>query len=139
MSQSQLRQILVRNRFSLSTPRLLVFKALLAHRPLSMAELTGRLAGQADRASVYRCVKLYEELGIIHRINIGWKYKLELTDLFSDHHHHAHCQQCGRIISLPNSQQLENLISSLARQAGFSQSAHQLELSGLCSECQKLP
>lgn len=135
MSQAQLRQILTHNKFSLSAPRRLVFKTLLAHQPVSMAELTGRLAGQADRASVYRCVKLYEELGIVHRINIGWKYKLELSDLFNDHHHHAHCQQCGMITNLPISQELEILISSLARRAGFQENTHQLELYGLCAKC----
>ena len=118
---------------SVTQPRLAVFKALLGQEPLSMHELAGR-AGKVDRASVYRAVELFENLGIIHRVSIGWKYKLELTDKFAEHHHHLTCTDCGRTFPM-NENELEALITKLAASYGFSPLSHQIEIQGLCKEC----
>jgi len=32
---------------------------------------------------------------------IGWKYKLELSNAFQHHHHHLTCLQCGGVTPLP--------------------------------------
>lgn len=102
-----------------------------------MGELTQKLKHDADRASVYRTVELFERLGIVQRIQVGWKYRLELSDSFNPHHHHIHCTQCSRVVSLSEDAALERHISSLAHQAGFQLTSHQLELSGLCESCSK--
>ena len=118
---------------SVTQPRLAVFKALLGQEPLSMHELLER-AGEVDRASVYRAVELFESLGVIHRVSIGWKYKLELTDKFAEHHHHLTCTNCGRTIPI-NETELEALITKLAASYGFSPMSHQIEIQGLCEDC----
>lgn len=102
-----------------------------------MHELVKR-AGAVDRASVYRAVGLFERLGIVQRLNTGWKYKIELTDRFSEHHHHLTCTQCGKTIAM-NESELELLISRLAAHHHFAPTAHQIEIQGLCSNCQKEP
>ncbi len=89
-----------------------------------------------DRASVYRTVALFEKLGIIQRLQIGWKYKLELTDSFSRHHHHMTCQQCGRTIPFDESPELERQLRWLAASNRFKIRGHQLEIQGLCPACQ---
>ena len=94
-------------------------------------------AGQVDRASVYRAVDLFERLGIVQRLNTGWKYKLELSDKFAEHHHHLTCLRCGRTIAM-NEGELEQLIGRLAEKHGFLPTAHQIEIQGLCAECQKM-
>ena len=99
-----------------------------------MAELDGR-AGGIDRASVYRAVELFERLGIVQRLNTGWKYKLELTDKFNEHHHHLTCLHCDRTISM-NEAELEQLISRLATSHCFKPTSHQIEIQGLCDDCQ---
>lgn len=128
------RQILKSAGYSLTAARTAVFEALLGHEPLSMHELIVR-AGKVDRASVYRTVDLFERLGIVVRLNIGWKYKLELTDKFAEHHHHLTCIRCGKTISM-NENELERLIAELATAHHFRAIAHQIELQGLCQECQ---
>lgn len=89
-----------------------------------------------DRASVYRAVELFERLGIVQRLNMGWKYKLELTDKFAAHHHHLSCNNCGKTITM-NEASLEKIIESLAREHHFKPTAHQIEIQGLCQACQK--
>ena len=84
-----------------------------------------------DRASVYRTVTLFEKLGIVQRLQIGWKYKLELTDTFSHHHHHMACLQCGRIIPFDESPELETGLREITILKNFKMQGHQLEIHAL--------
>lgn len=120
--------------YSITNARLAVFQAFLDNpAPMSMSVLTAATP-HIDRASVYRTVELFEQLHIIQRIATGWKYKLELSDRFTDHHHHLTCNRCERIIKL-NEGQLEQFIDDVARRANFRPTAHQIEIQGICQEC----
>lgn len=88
-----------------------------------------------DRASVYRVVSLFEQLGIVQRLQIGWKYKLELSDTFSHHHHHLTCLKCGRIIDFDEAPALEKDLYHIAKNNNFQIRGHQLEIQGLCRNC----
>src|SRR4051812_38298994 len=101
MHLDTLRAILKQKGYSLTKPRKSVFELLLNHEPQSIAELIARSGTKIDRATVYRTVELFEKLGIVHRVNAGWKYKLELSEAFNDHHHRMHCTNCGRTFELP--------------------------------------
>ena len=135
-AQEDFRQLLKKAGYSLTRPRLMVFNALLGHEPLNIRDLAAKTQG-IDRASVYRTVALFEQLGIAQRLNIGWKYKLELTDKFAEHHHHLSCSRCGRTIAM-NESELEALITRLAAHHQFAPVSHQIEIQGLCQDCQKL-
>lgn len=119
---------------SITQPRLTVFEALQGQEPLTMHELVSRCTDM-DRASVYRAVTVFEKLGIIQRLQIGWKYKLELSDDFHHHHHHLTCSRCGKTIPFEEDAHLEQHLHDFAAQHGFSMKAHQLEISGLCHDC----
>lgn len=121
---------------SITRPRRVVFAVLFnAAGPISVSELVA--LSQVDRASVYRVIALFEELTIVRRVQIGWKYKLELTDIFLEHHHHMICVQCGMIRSFEETPSIEFEIKQLAMEAGFSAISHELEISGLCEHCSK--
>jgi len=131
-----LEKILKDNTHSVTQPRRLVFEALAHKESQSMHEIIQQVAEQVDRVSVYRIIELYEKLGIVQRITIGWKYKLELSDIFLEHHHHLSCSRCGKIIAVKDSQRLETLISELSQAHNFHLTNHQLELQGYCQQCQ---
>jgi Fe2+ or Zn2+ uptake regulation protein len=131
----QLKNTLKKHGQSLTKARAAVFKALEDKEPQTMREIVAACEGKADRASVYRAVALFEKLGIAQRLQIGWKYKLELSDAFHRHHHHLTCTNCGRTIPLPEDRQLEARLHTLSRAQGFLMKGHQLEIQGLCSQC----
>jgi Fur family ferric uptake transcriptional regulator len=133
----KLRQTLQTAGQSLTKPRQVVFKALLHQEPLTMHELVAR-CHQVDRASVYRGVALFEHLGIVQRLQTGWKYKVELTSPFHLHHHHVTCLICGRTVVIPEDATVEQHLRTLARNVGFQLTRHQLELQGYCTGCQAL-
>lgn len=107
------------------------------HKPLTMSQLVNSTIQQADRASVYRSVKLLEEIGVIHRLQIGWKYKLELSDDFHGHHHHITCSICGKTHITHDDDDFELYIQDLARKHGYEMTSHQLDIRGICKNCQK--
>lgn len=120
--------------FSTTAPRLAVFKALVGHEPQTISEIIKRTA-KIDRASVYRTIALFESLAIVKRLNIGWKYKLELSDMFNQHHHHLTCLNCDLIIPLTEDKQMETYIRILAAHESFKPQDHELEIRGLCKDC----
>lgn len=102
-----------------------------------MHELVKACAPAIDRSTVYRTVSLFEELGIVQRLQIGWRYKLELSDRFHDHHHHATCDKCGAIIPLAEDKELENRLARLVAVHDFEQLSHQIEIRGICASCRQ--
>lgn len=132
---SALLELLRSQGFNLTTQRLIVFNALLDMKPISIAELIIKLKGKLDRASIYRTIDLFTRIGITNRINIGWKYKIELSDKFQAHHHHITCILCHKIIPI-HEKELERLFDEVAQKNGFSPIDHQLEIQGCCKECQ---
>lgn len=121
----------------MTKPRQVVLGLLDYPKPQSIKDLLNRSAGQIDRASLYRTINLFEKLGIVNRVNIGFKYKVELSDTFARHHHHLSCISCGQIINIDRDQRLEKIISQLSESYGFASVVHQLEMQGLCEQCRK--
>ena len=132
-----LNDILKRNGFSTTKPRRLVFELLDGHEPQSMHELFIRANGGIDRASLYRIIRIFEQTGIAQRVYIGWKYKLELTDIFSHHHHHISCLSCHKLIAISEDTEIEKLIMALAKKHNMLATSHQLEVQGYCEQCQR--
>jgi Fe2+ or Zn2+ uptake regulation protein len=130
----ELATTLKNNGFSLTKQRLLVFDLLENSEPLSMHDLYERAKGKLDRASLYRIINTFESLGIVQRINIGWKYKIELSDRFTEHHHHLSCVKCDKIIPI-NEDEFEHFIKRLTKLHNFKAIGHQVEVQGYCESC----
>jgi len=136
MSQmnQEIATILKNNGLSVTKQRLVVFELLEDREPITMYELYDLARGKLDRASLYRTISVFEELGIVRRINIGWKYKVELSDKFAEHHHHLSCLKCHKVIPI-SEQELERFISGLAMRYNFKPVEHQVEVQGYCRDC----
>ena len=124
------------NGHSITKPRKITFETLVqSNIPLTMQELIRRTNKKIDRASVYRTIDLFESNDITQRIYSGWKYKLELSDAFQEHHHHFTCSNCGLVIPI-NNQTLEDDIDKISKETYFKTVSHQLEIQGICNKCQ---
>jgi Fur family transcriptional regulator, ferric uptake regulator len=128
--------VLQSNNKRVTSARIAVYEALRENEPLTMSELIELCELRTDRASVYRTVELFEQLGVIQRLQIGWKYKLELGHKFSYHHHHLTCQLCGVVIALSEDDLLEQRLLLLSENIHFQMTDHQIEIHGLCEKCQ---
>ena len=129
----KLAKVLDESGYSLTKPRIAVLDYMLNREPVSVAHLVKALPS-IDRASVYRTMTLFQLLGIVQRHNIGLKYKIELTDMFAEHHHHFTCIKCGKVTPM-NEHALERFVDKLAGHYGFAPTEHQIEVQGYCKNC----
>ena len=134
---NQLRRILKQNGHQVTKARESVFKLLLHPEPQTVQQILHKAGSNVDRVSVYRNLALFEKLGIVHRIYIGWKYKIELSDDFTGHHHHLSCLGCGTIIDIEDEQHIDDFIHALADRFNFRPRRHQFEIDGYCQNCSK--
>jgi Fe2+ or Zn2+ uptake regulation protein len=131
--------ILTDNSYRVTKAREATFGLLISPEPQSMAELLSKASeqkGALDRVTVYRNIDVFEKIGLVHRIYIGWKYKLELSDQFISHHHHMSCLSCGTIIDIKDEQHIDAFINQVASQLGFTPRSHHFEIDGYCAKCQ---
>jgi len=135
---SNFRQIVTSNGYRLTDAREATFRLLISSEPQSIREILVKAKrNNVDRVSVYRNIELFEKIGIVHRIYIGWKYKLELSDEFVAHHHHLSCLDCGKIIDIEDEKHLNEFIDGIAANVGFMPRRHIFEIDGYCKSCQK--
>jgi len=104
-----------------------------ASSPLSPEQILAKVGSEVcDRATIYRILESLGEAGLVQRVILAGK-TLYLPEESSHHHHHIVCRKCRSTVCLD-----ECLISPLekkAKQLGFHDIRHSLQLTGLCSRC----
>lgn len=136
MIEQQFKNRLKKHFFYATAERMAIFQTLKdASMPCSISELVDKCRTFADRSTVYRTLELFEKLDITTRVGSGWKYKVELSDTFSPHHHHMTCTNCGSITSFKESALLDSELKKIERKHNFTSNTHSLELRGLCTDC----
>ena len=98
-----------------------------------LSEASERLPG-VSLPTVYATLELFEQLGVVRRVNGGGGTLL--WDTRADTHHHMICRNCGRIEDLETPLDLERVRRSAAR-AGFEPDRAEVVVSGLCAKCRR--
>jgi Fur family transcriptional regulator, ferric uptake regulator len=137
MNKEFFKDLIRGNNLRLSHPRYLIYQELSsALAPLSPQELYHSLHKKRRKiglTSIYRCLDLFESLGIVFKISIRPNVKYKLCD--SDHHHHhIVCKGCGRVAEL-NFCDISDWAGKVTRQTGYEVTDHQLNFYGFCKAC----
>lgn len=129
--------ILKQGSVSVTKPRIAIFQTLQSlTEPVKSGEIA-RLTPSVDRASVYRALELFASLGITNTVVRGWTPLTELSEPFRAHHHHITCTNCGKSESIEDPT-LEDVLFLIAHRRGYLLKEHNAELTGVCTDCQKL-
>ena len=80
-------------------------------------------------ATVYRAVKLFEESGILEKLEFG-DGRARYEDADPDHHHHLIDMQTGEVIEFIDPD-IEALQEKIAARLGYKLKDHRLELYGV--------
>ena len=80
-------------------------------------------------ATVYRTVKLFEEAGILERLEFG-DGRARYEDATRDHHDHLIDLQSGEVIEFVD-KEIEALQEKIAEKLGYELRGHKLELYGV--------
>jgi len=101
--------------------------------PLSPEQIHAKVgSGVCDRATVYRILESLGEAGLVQRVILNGK-TLYLPEESSHHHHHIVCRKCRSTVCLDKC--LISPMEKKAKQLGFHDIRHSLQLTGLCSKC----
>jgi Fur family ferric uptake transcriptional regulator len=116
-----------------------VVEALACHdcavTPLQLDDELRRRRPRPGRASIYRALEQFEELGLLRRVEvIRGTAAYERVEPSGHHHHHAICRRCGRMEPFENPA-LERAIDRSSAEVDFEISEHDVVLRGLCGSC----
>ena len=105
-------------------------------RMLSVAEICGHLehVGEVDTATVYRNIQRFLEIGLFESMVDSGGFGRYMICSAGHHHHHFICTNCGAVIGFPCE---KPFWEEAAREAGFTEERHSIEVFGVCAECKK--
>ena len=88
-----------------------------------------------DLVTVYRLMPVLEKVGLVRRCDFGdgvVRYEFNRSE---HHHHHLICRKCQKVETLDLC--VVDALERLAKQRGYTEVTHQLELFGVCPDCQR--
>ena len=91
----------------------------------------GRLG--VGRATVFRALELFEQLGLVERLDLpNGDHAYVVCQ--PAHHHHVICTVCGRSAEVGDLG-IDSIAGEVESQTGYTLDSHRIELYGLCPEC----
>ncbi|MEO6194284.1 MAG: transcriptional repressor [Thermoanaerobaculia bacterium] len=105
------------------------------HGPFTVEEIHQRMKGEGDMVTVYRSLAAMEEINLVRRCDFGdgsYRYEFNTGE---HHHHHIICRVCRSVRTLDFC--VADGLERMARQLGYANVAHTLEIFGVCVKCQK--
>lgn len=86
-------------------------------------------------ATLYQNLQVLSEAGLIRKfVDADGTARYDAN---TSAHHHLHCLSCGRILDLDLPEALSRSLSRLGDASGWQVSKVQLEIEGLCPQCQQ--
>jgi Fe2+ or Zn2+ uptake regulation protein len=123
------------HRHRITAPRRAILSILTHHHgPFTADEIHQHMKkGVCDIVTVYRCLTTMEEINLVRRCDFGdGTYRYEF-DTGAHHHHHIICRVCHSVKTLEFC--VAGTLERRARQLGYSNVTHTLEIFGVCGGC----
>jgi Fur family ferric uptake transcriptional regulator len=87
-----------------------------------------------SRATVYRTLGQFVELGLLRRYDLGNRRAVYEPSFGRIHHEHLVCVECGRLYEFVQ-ERIEQLQDEVCREHGFTPLRHTLQIQGICRDC----
>lgn len=137
---SEIEQVLASKNIRITAMRLLIYKFLAEKKvAVTLSDIENAFE-KADRTTLYRTIKTFEEKDIVHQIDNGTgiiKYALCEPgcncDLETDLHLHFHCNNCNETVCLT-----AHKIPQIRVPDGFVSENVNLVVKGICDKCSGL-
>lgn len=130
-------EVLESKKIRITAMRLLIYKFLAENKVAVTLSDVENAFEKADRTTLYRTIKTFEEKDIVHQIDDSTgitKYALCEPgcncDIKTDLHLHFHCNNCNETVCLT-----EHKIPHINLPAGFVAEDANLVLKGICDKC----
>ncbi len=140
MNKEVFKSVFIGKGLRMSHPRFLVFQELsISASPMSPQEIYRCLVKKERKiglTSIYRCLDLFESLGIAFKIINGSSVRYKLCEV-EEHHHHIVCKRCGNVAELRFCN-ISDWSEKVMESTGYQVTDHQLNFYGFCKECKSL-
>lgn len=115
----------------------LITTLLESERPMTLAELAGsrRLAGQCDKATVFRLLHRLAEHGVVRRLGLHERAAYFTLLVPGKHSDYLICTSCGSIEAIKAPCPVHQLEDEIREKTGFRNLYHELEFFGICPNC----
>jgi len=121
----------------ITQPRIAILEALIKrNNPASIEQIHNDVTGDScDLVTVYRCLAVFEGLGLVRRCYFHNGASLYEINLNNSQHFHIVCRSCGKVERIDVS--LTDGVERMLRERGYQQVTHMVEFFGVCPDCQK--
>jgi Fur family ferric uptake transcriptional regulator len=129
-------QLLREHGVQVTAQRIAVINAVTTHKHVSadvIATTVRSDIGSISRQSVYDTLTLLVTAGLVRKIQPVGSPALFERDL-GDNHHHIICRVCHGVETLDLC--MADALERMARQMGYANVTHTLEIFGVCKKCQ---
>ena len=119
-----------------------VLRCLAAERlPINWSDLARRpaVAELCDPTTVFRIISRLESMGIVRRVGLHSRHTHYVLAAPGDHCDYLICKACGKIQDLPVECPIHAVEEAIEAKAGYRTLFHELEVYGICPECQRPP
>jgi len=90
---------------------------------------------EVSRPTVYRTLAELTEAGMVRKMTLAGRSVYE-HDYGYPNHDHLHCQVCNKLIEF-QSDELDRISRTVARQYSFEITGHRMFVTGICVNCRK--
>lgn len=99
-------------------------------------EIVRKTKPEIGVATVYRTIQLFDELGLVTKLDINdGVYRYELNHEEEIHnHHHLICNECGKVEEV-DGDFLDGVEEQIEKEYKFKIQDHSLKFFGLCKDC----
>ncbi|HHW56731.1 MAG TPA: transcriptional repressor [Clostridia bacterium] len=128
--------------YKLTTQRRVILDVIMENREKHLSseeiyDLVRQKYPEIGLATVYRTLLLFEELGIVYKLNFDdGRNRYELYHNEVHQHHHLICLKCGAVIEMEGDL-LEDLEKAIEETKDFEILDHNVKFFGYCSKCRK--
>ena len=106
------RNILSQHKVSITNPRIIVLDTLLDFgNPITIEELQSKLKGKVAKSTLYRVLNDLKKINILNEFTSPDNLVVVELILEEDsHHHHLFCSDCGEVIDVELSDEIEMML-----------------------------
>ncbi len=135
------KEILKENGYKLTSQRKAILEILMDNKSEHLScddifKITSVEHPEIGIATIYRTLQLFEELGMVYKLNFNDGFSRYELDLGTEEHHHHHliCLSCGKVIEV-KVDLLDSLEQKIEKNDNFTIVDHNVKFYGYCSEC----
>ena len=119
--------------YSVTNTRRRIIAEILRNQKIFTSEELTKSLPNLGRATIYRTLKILNEIGSICKLNISEENNF-YTISFSDHHLHTICKKCNEIKEI-NLISVEKSIRQLGKKIDGDIISHNLDIFIVCTKC----